>query len=232
MDIILCTREEAENSLSHHGVKGQKHGVRRWQNKNGSYTSEGYKHYAEMYGWGKKKDPTQLDKEAKENIKNAGEVAKITAATAAPVVGTMMVTKAMQTAQLAAANAHRIKVAHAQLMGNIDAILYHGSKANEFEKLARLFGDTTTMVGALGGLVVAGLAVGAVSFAAASGYKKVRSALEKRKINKRIVDDALKNAVKHSDDDSDVSAADVLDSMSDEQKLAVVMVIDTMLKAK
>lgn len=232
MDIVLCTREEAENSLSHHGVKGQKHGVRRWQNKNGSYTSEGYKHYAEMYGWGKKKDPTQLDKEAKENIKNAGEVAKITVATAAPVVGTMMVTKAMQTAQLAAANAHHIKVAHAQLMGNIEEILWHGSKANEFEKLAQLFGDTTTMVGALGGLVVAGLAIGTVSFAAASAYKKVRSALEKRKINKRIVDDALKNAVKHSDDDEDVSAADILDSMSDEQKLAVVMVIDTMLKAK
>ena len=41
--------------LMHHGVKGQKHGVRQWQNKDGSYTPEGYQHYKEMYGWGEKK---------------------------------------------------------------------------------------------------------------------------------------------------------------------------------
>lgn len=31
--------------LAHHGIKGQKHGVRRWQNKDGSLTPEGYPHY-------------------------------------------------------------------------------------------------------------------------------------------------------------------------------------------
>lgn len=32
--------------LAHHGVKGQKWGVRRYQNKDGSYTDEGRKHYS------------------------------------------------------------------------------------------------------------------------------------------------------------------------------------------
>ena len=31
--------------LAHHGIKGQKHGVRRWQNQDGSLTPEGYPHY-------------------------------------------------------------------------------------------------------------------------------------------------------------------------------------------
>lgn len=33
------------NSLSHHGIKGQKWGVRRFQNKDGSYTSAGRRRY-------------------------------------------------------------------------------------------------------------------------------------------------------------------------------------------
>ena len=38
--------------LMHYRVGGEKKGVRRWQNKDGSYTPEGYQHYKEMYGWG------------------------------------------------------------------------------------------------------------------------------------------------------------------------------------
>lgn len=33
------------SELYHHGVKGQKHGQRRWQNPDGSLTPEGYIHY-------------------------------------------------------------------------------------------------------------------------------------------------------------------------------------------
>jgi hypothetical protein len=33
------------NSLYHHGIKGQKHGQRRWQNPDGSLTPEGRVHY-------------------------------------------------------------------------------------------------------------------------------------------------------------------------------------------
>lgn len=41
--------------LAHHGVKGQKYGVRRWQYKDGSLTPEGYIHY----GYGKNKSRTE-----------------------------------------------------------------------------------------------------------------------------------------------------------------------------
>ena len=34
------------NSLMHHGIKGQRWGIRRWQNKDGSLTPEGRMHYA------------------------------------------------------------------------------------------------------------------------------------------------------------------------------------------
>lgn len=33
------------NTLTHHGIKGQHWGIRRWQNEDGSLTPEGYKHY-------------------------------------------------------------------------------------------------------------------------------------------------------------------------------------------
>lgn len=42
--------EESGTSLSHHGIKGQKWGVRRFQNKDGSLTSEGKKRYSIVKG--------------------------------------------------------------------------------------------------------------------------------------------------------------------------------------
>lgn len=45
MDIVLCTREEAENYLAHYGVPGMKRNVRRWQNEDGTYTNAGKIHY-------------------------------------------------------------------------------------------------------------------------------------------------------------------------------------------
>ena len=51
---VLCTRESLdEHHLVHYRTKGSKNGVRQYQNEDGSLTPEGYRHYADMYGWGK-----------------------------------------------------------------------------------------------------------------------------------------------------------------------------------
>lgn len=39
---------ETENSMSHHGIKGQKWGERRFQNPDGTLTAEGRKHYGHL----------------------------------------------------------------------------------------------------------------------------------------------------------------------------------------
>ena len=48
----LVLKQGDSDYLMHYRVGGEKKGVRRWQNKDGSYTPEGYQHYADMYGWG------------------------------------------------------------------------------------------------------------------------------------------------------------------------------------
>lgn len=54
MDIVLCTKEYAdEHTLQHYRVGGERKGVRRWQDKEGNLTEAGRQHYADMYGWGK-----------------------------------------------------------------------------------------------------------------------------------------------------------------------------------
>ena len=73
----------SDSYLAHHGIKGQKWGVRRYQNADGSLTAEGYAHY---YGSGgkemdsyerrewksaMKKDRNAWKSSAKENYKNA-----------------------------------------------------------------------------------------------------------------------------------------------------------------
>lgn len=45
MNYIYHGLDDRNSYLSHHGIKGQKWGVRRWQNSDGSLTPEGYTHY-------------------------------------------------------------------------------------------------------------------------------------------------------------------------------------------
>lgn len=49
-----------QNELYHHGVKGQKWGVRRWQNKDGSLTEEGIYRYRAIKAAKTKKDMDRL----------------------------------------------------------------------------------------------------------------------------------------------------------------------------
>lgn len=58
------------SELYHHGVKGQKHGTRRWQNPDGSLTPAGYEHY----GYGKRRINKQTGKS--EFVINERKVAK------------------------------------------------------------------------------------------------------------------------------------------------------------
>ena len=45
MEKTMEVRRLKDDELQHHGIKGQKWGVRRYQNADGSLTSAGYKHY-------------------------------------------------------------------------------------------------------------------------------------------------------------------------------------------
>lgn len=63
---------ETENTMSHHGVKGQKWGIRNYQNYDGTLTSKGRKHYG--YGEAKKKDS---EEDKKQTDKKSDQLEKI-----------------------------------------------------------------------------------------------------------------------------------------------------------
>ena len=56
----------AEDILYQSGIKNQKWGVRRFQNKDGTWTSEGKKRRRLMEGDGKRKSPSKNDKKPKD----------------------------------------------------------------------------------------------------------------------------------------------------------------------
>lgn len=79
---IECGRDWVENQeLYHHGVKGQKHGVRRYQNKDGSLTALGRVHYGvgkagDAVGSGFKKAGEVIGKAGKSASKAIGKAVK------------------------------------------------------------------------------------------------------------------------------------------------------------
>lgn len=56
------------NELYHYGVKGQKWGVRRYQNPDGSYTQEGLSHYGRKSSSSSSKSPSNRIKRAAKEI--------------------------------------------------------------------------------------------------------------------------------------------------------------------
>ena len=61
----MIAKEENTNYLCHHGIKGQKWGIRRYQNPDGSYTSAGRERYGHAY-----RQALDKNESSKKNEKN------------------------------------------------------------------------------------------------------------------------------------------------------------------
>lgn len=64
---------ETENTMTHHGVKGQKWGIRNYQNADGSLTAAGRKHY----GYGEARNKNKEEDNKKETDKKTDQLEKI-----------------------------------------------------------------------------------------------------------------------------------------------------------
>lgn len=62
-----------ESELVHHGIKGQKWGVRRYQNKDGSLTSAGKKRYSKEY----KKQAEKVTQDIRNNLGRLSDEANV-----------------------------------------------------------------------------------------------------------------------------------------------------------
>ena len=77
---------KTKDELYHHGIKGQKWGVRRFQNKDGSVTPAGEKRY--YVGGNDQRKPAKSKKKLSKGTKIAIGVAAVTAATTVAVLAT------------------------------------------------------------------------------------------------------------------------------------------------
>lgn len=120
--------------LAHHGIKGQKWGVRRFQNKDGSLTDQGKRRY--------------LSDDTKRKIKTAAKVAAGVAGAAAVGYGAYKLGKATGRVRQAAAYAHAGRIAsdlgdsnkeNARTMANL------AKEARDWRRKARYYGETVNV---------------------------------------------------------------------------------------
>lgn len=72
--VYIAGECEYNNSISHHGIKGQKWGIRRYENSDGTLTEEGKKRYNYSDGIKSIKDKYRIRKaDAKKRLEKAGE---------------------------------------------------------------------------------------------------------------------------------------------------------------
>lgn len=247
MAVYLMSNAEEENSLMHYRRGGEKKGVRNWQNKDGSYTPAGYRHYAEMYGWGKRKkgsNSKHSDKQKKSNDFNldkghkntspeqqSGEKndsAKIAKTSGKFAIGSAasFYTAAVATrfASCLARSHHLASIAKTidsrtiadqatQLMTKVQA--FHDAK------LAEAFSHVADVTSVLGTAAVVACGVGALGYGAVAAYMKVRETLNRKR--------SKKDQLEHGSSD-EIDQMAILDSLDDEIKLAIMLMIDENLK--
>ncbi len=68
----------SENYIYHHGIQGQKWGIRRYQDKNGILTSEGRERYKKYYKETGKKVGLTVGRTSKSVVKSIGKTGKET----------------------------------------------------------------------------------------------------------------------------------------------------------
>ena len=237
---ILCTSEQLDDCyLMHYRRGGEKKGVRNWQNADGSYKPGGYEHYAEMYGWGKgrnnpgrqssknskteKPGATEDQKKIRNNVSAAARLGSAAVGTfGAAAVGTRL-------ASIAASRHHLASVIQrmdAKKISDVATRLYTMALSLREAKIAEAFSHVADVTSVLGTAAVVAFGIGAISYGAIAAYVKIRSTLAKRKFES---DTAKDKELKHAGDEP-ATYADILDSMNDDQKLAVIEYLDVVLK--
>ena len=183
----IISAQERESSLTHYGIRGQKWGVRRFQNENGSLTEEGKKRYAVTKGGvGNKKferkvtsefrkldklrDRADVDlqaKKAKDYDKKASVAAKV--GTGFAVAGALL---AARQSGRAAAFWHRPQPSTGQRVKDVADRMYY----KEWEKY-------NLNKASLNNTLVAMSAAAATASYGTAAYYKTRAVIAKKRVS-------------------------------------------------